>query len=286
MRRAVGLALLGATIAIGIVGVVIWGRSDRPQDSGAGLASPPASDGPSPTLATSGSDSAGTTSPDPIPGYANPDERPAHTRRTLEQRLAQQREQLKHGKVAFPENMSMQQGQESRVVVRVSDNSTITLAGIPGTVTVQDVEVSPIMVACLDSTPGEFRIRGGSGDVASSKPKDSDWHSCRQKTVTGAKTDWEWFVTPLVSGERNLRATVEARLVLRGRDFEGPTLDPIEQVIHVDSDLGYVISGTLKKVDWKWLLGVLGFTGLLGGFAPWLLRRLRGERGKSGGSGG
>lgn len=194
---------------------------------------------------------------------------------TLAERLEQARSQLKSGRIAFPERMRMHQGHQSRLTIRVSETGDVSREGIPGEVIAEEqIQLSPVMVACLEATPGEFEVRGTTGDIASHKPGDTAWRSCRQKTVLGERTEWTWLVTPLVAGKLQLALSVETRLFVDGRSFDGPGLPRLSRTIEVVPDRWYVVTTFLKE-HWQWLVGTLLGTGALFPLIKWLRQRKR-----------
>ena len=166
-------------------------------------------------------------------------------------RLVIQEEIRPKGLIAYSVPNEMQVGREYLVKVRISkqNNRTVLLVGdreIPISdnleeVKVESITVSPVMSASLLSSKKYFEITPLSTDI--------------QNIDKEGYTEWVWNVSPLQSGENNLKLNVKIRIKEDGNDYY-KDITIFERKIKVKSNIGFSIKDFIFK-NWEWFMGVI-----------------------------
>lgn len=167
---------------------------------------------------------------------------------------------LKPGWFAYDPEPIMRQGQKYRVLVRVSPEAKQPSTPYPGTPpVVESIRTSGVMTAELEHEPESFHVqRIGSA----------------RQPIVPPFTDWQWDVTPLKSGRRNLNVVVTAVIRLSDGTQEESQVVVKTATISVSVNPLYV-AGEFWASHWEFVLGSPLFVALV----FWVAKR----RGKKGG---
>lgn len=159
----------------------------------------------------------------------------------------------------------MDQGQAETVSVRISpDKSAEVGKGFKhGPPVLQEIRVGPLMKATL---------HGASDDFAVSLIGEE------KKIITAPYTEWTWEVTPLTAGDKTLKVSVYAELMLPNGDKEPYEAFTGSAVIRVHTKPTYVI-GRFVKENWQWLLGGSPLAVLAGWLGARVWKKKRREAG-------
>ncbi len=154
-------------------------------------------------------------------------------------------QKLRESKIVFNPPKDMQEQQIEKIEARISfeDIGPALTQGLQGRgePQVETLKVSPIMKVTLTGDPAAFHIAGtGEEQVVAGKPFG----------------EWEWYVTPLQSGDQSLTLTATATIFLPGRGEKPIYYKTLEKPIrvHVDS---WKASKRFVANNWQWLWAVV-----------------------------
>ena len=160
---------------------------------------------------------------------------------------------IRPGRVLYHGPTDMTQGEPGTVIVRIARNEDVDVAkdvGPGGQTTVSAVEVAEEMRVRLDGGE-DFKVRDVHSDPTHFVP------------IT-TFSEWTWEVTPLKSGELDLRIVVE--VIVRRRDGNERSITPLpvdRKTITVSVNPVWSV-GEFVKSYWQWLA-----TTLIVPFALW-----------------
>lgn len=200
-----------------------------------------------------------TPSPSPVPSAvpspsAAPSASPTPTESPspldLESIIEKEVEKLRESKIVFNPPREMQEQKTEKIEARISlqDIGPALAEGLEGhgppeTAT---LKVSPIMRVTLTGDPTAFHIEGsGAEQIVAGKPF----------------AQWDWYVTPLKSGDLNLTLTATATIDVPGRGEKPAYYKTLEKPIKVHVDR-WRASKQFFANHWQWLWTVIVFPGL------------------------
>jgi hypothetical protein len=147
------------------------------------------------------------------------------------------------GRVVFQAPDVMNQGQETKVTVRISANSSEDLTkGLKGAMPINDsIAVAPRMSVKLDG--------GDAFEIVPLTPEN-------QLVATDTFTQWQFNVRALEAGDQELDVLVGLRVKMGSEDEESRFYPTYERMINVKVNRIYVVRHFLSE-NWKWLIATL-----------------------------
>ena len=154
-------------------------------------------------------------------------------------------ESLPQGKMVHNIPKVMTQGVTERIEVRISKNLKAELLlnllgrGIP---VLQTLTVSTVMKVKLQGNLDFFRI---------------DSLSLEEQVVAETDyTEWEWDVTPLISGKGSLRLRAIVVLGVEGAGEKNKEVDSHDETVTVEINVPWIVA-TFFGDYWQWIIGTI-----------------------------
>lgn len=185
----------------------------------------------------------------------------------LEAIIEKEVQKLRDSKIVFNPPREMQEQKTEKIEARISfeDIGPAISQGLEGRGTPETatLKVSPIMRLTLTADPTAFHIEGsGAEQVVAGKPF----------------AQWDWYVTPLKSGDLHLILTATATIDVPGRGDKPAYYKTLEKPITVRVDRWRASKKFLAN-NWQWLWTVLVVPGL---GLLWGLRKRRQRKVRAG----
>lgn len=184
----------------------------------------------------------------------------------LEALIEKEVQKLRESKIVFNPPREMQEQKMEKIEARISfeDIGPALAQGLEGSGTPQTetLKVSPIMNVTLTGDPTAFQIEGsGAEQVVAGKPF----------------AQWDWYVTPLKSGDQNLTLTATATIYTPERGEKPAYYKTLEKpiLVHVDR---WRASKQFFANNWQWLWTVILVPGV---GLLWGLRRRKQRKRRS-----
>jgi hypothetical protein len=222
------------------------------------------------------SGTAPTPSPSPVPSAvpspsSSPGVSPTPTESPspadLEAIIEKEVQKLRESTILFNPPREMQEQKTEKIEARISfqDIGSALAEGLEGHGPPETaiLKVSPIMRVTLTGDPTAFRIDGsGAEQIVAGKPF----------------AQWDWYVTPLKSGDQNLTLTATATIDVPGKGEKPAYIKTLEKpiTIHVDR---WRASKEFFANNWQWLWTVVLVPGV---GLLWGLRRRRKRKVRAG----
>lgn len=194
------------------------------------------------------------------------------------------RSQFQRARLSLPEETTMKQGHETTLSATLERPATALASGPHRDGGLLDVGF--LTTLCLFAERGAFRVHAVSGDRTEHSSQDEESYACRTKATDVLPVTWTWLVTPLKSGDRSVRVSVQTRLVSNSVNYAGPELVPVRVGIAVEPNHAWAL-WSFWTSNWQYALTFVGAGGLVATFLAanrlWarFLSAVRGEHDQS-----